>query len=69
MRYVEARIEDNNREEAYRIYVARSLQLAPQSKCLKMSYADIISPQNVDERSGDEIVMDIMLKAGLKFED
>lgn len=70
MRYVEARIEEYNREEAYRIYVTKSLQLAPQSKYMQTSYVDIINPaREIDTRSGDEIVTDIMKFAGLKFED
>ena len=69
MRYVEARIDEYNREEAYRIYVTKSLQLAPQSKHLQVSYLDILNPQKikVDDRSGDEIVADVMKSAGLKF--
>lgn len=71
MRYVEARIEEYNREEAYRIYVSNSLQLAPQNKYMQKSYRDIIDsiynpPKQV---SGDEIVADIISRAGLKFED
>lgn len=71
MRYVEARIDDFNREEAYRIYVSKSLQLIPQNKCLQKSYSEIIneSKRERDTRSGDEIVADIMLNAGLRFEE
>lgn len=69
MRYVDARIEEYNREEAYRIYVSTSLQLIPQNKCLQKSYREILNDMNrvVDTRSGDEIVADVMLHAGLKF--
>ena len=69
MRYVEARIEEHHREEAYRIYVTKSLQLIPQKKYLAKDYYDILKPQNVDNRSGDEILLDIMHRAGLKFEE
>lgn len=69
MRYVEARIDEYNREEAYRIYVSKSLQLAPQGKWLTSSYVDILKPQEVDTRSGDEVIVDIMKRAGLKFEE
>lgn len=67
MRYVEARIEEYNREEAYRIYVTKSLQLAPQNKFMKKSYDELLKPHKVDTRSGDEIVADIIKSAGLKF--
>lgn len=67
MRYVEARIDEYNREEAYRIYVTKSLQLIPQNKHLTKDYGEIMKPQKIDQRSGDEIAIDIMRKAGLKF--
>ena len=69
MRYVEARFNEYNREEAYRIYVSKSLQLIPQSKHLKCDYLDLIDPKEVDNRSGDEIAFDIISRAGLKFEE
>lgn len=67
MRYVEARFESFVRDEAYRIYVTRSLQLAPQNQYLTASYADIVQKKYADERSGDEIAMDIITRAGLSF--
>jgi len=69
MRYVEARIDKYQREEAYRIYTTRSLQLAPQNKYIKSSFSDIINKKNIDNKSGDEIALDIFSKAGLKFEE
>lgn len=68
MRYVEARFDEYNRDEAYRIYVSKSLQLIPQDKYLTKNYSDILKPEQKDNRSGEDIVSDIMLKAGLKFE-
>ena len=67
MRYVEARIDENNREEAYRIYVTRSLQLAPQGSYITKQYMEMLKPQKVDNRSGDEIVADVFKNAGLSF--
>ena len=69
MRYVLARLEQNNRDEAYRIYVAKSLQLSPQGRYLTKDYSDIVSPQKVDTRSGNDVVVDIMSTAGLTFGD
>lgn len=69
MRYVEARIDDFNREEAYRFYVTKSLQLVPQNKYISTSYEDVLKPKKIDNRSGDEIAIDIMERAGLKFGD
>ena len=69
MRYVEARFNEYNREEAYRIYASRSLQLIPQSKHLIKGYLDFVYPKEEDTRSGDEIVQDVMNGAGLRFEE
>jgi hypothetical protein len=66
MRYVNARIDEFSRDEAYRIYITKSLQLIPQSKHLTKDYIELFEPQ--DERTGEDIVSDIMLNAGLKFE-
>lgn len=68
MRYVEARIEQERRDEAYRIYVTKSLQLSPQSKYITASYSDIMKPQKEDTRTGDEIARDIIKLAGLRFQ-
>jgi len=69
MRYVEARIEEDSREEAYRIFVTKSLQLIPQSMYLTTNFEDILNPQAVDIRTGDEIAVDVMNAAGLSFGD
>lgn len=71
MRYVEARAEEDDREQTYRIYISRSLQLIPQNKCLVKSYIDYLNfdPASVDTRSSAEIASDIMLRAGLHFEE
>ena len=59
---------DFNREEAYRIYVTRSLQLIPQNRYIQTTYSELLKPKKVDQRSADEILTDVMEKAGLKFE-
>ena len=69
MRYVEARLEEYNREEAYRIYVTGSLQLIPQNKYIGISYIDMLKPKDEISKTGDEIIMDIMNRAGLRFEE
>lgn len=69
MRYVVARLEDEERETAYRYYVSTSLQLIPQSKYLTRSLDDMLNPEKlkIDTRTGDEIADDIMKSAGLTF--
>lgn len=69
VRYLEARIGKFNRDETFRSYVARSLQLIPQNKNIVPTYEEILKPQLVDTRSGDEIAHDMIVKAGLKFGD
>lgn len=69
MRYVEARITEYVREETYRIYVTRSLQLAPQNKNIMPTYSELLKSSEKDVRTGDEVVLDIMARAGLKFGD
>ena len=67
MRYVEARLEEYNRDEAYRIFVTKSLQLIPQSKWIGKDYMDSLHPKHVDNRSAEEVVIDVMKNAGLHF--
>lgn len=60
-------MDEHNREEAYRIYVTHSLQLIPQNKFININYMDSLKPQKVDNRSGDEIALDVISRAGIKF--
>ena len=54
------------REKAYRLYVTDSLMYGPQNKFINQRYADIIKPQKIDPRSGDEIAADIIKRHKLK---
>ena len=67
MRYVEARIEERNREEAYRIFVTKSLQLIPQNKFLKIDYDEMLKKASTPQKSGDEIAAEVIKNAGLTF--
>ena len=51
----------------YRLYVANSLYYTPQNKMMAKSLQDILYPVAEDTRTGDEIVLDIIAKAGLSF--
>lgn len=62
-------MEDFTRDEAYRFYITKSLQLVPQNKYISLSFNDIINKRNINNKSGDEIVLDIFNRAGLKFEE
>lgn len=69
MRYVASRIDREERDEMYRIYVTTSLQNIPQRKYLQTSYIDMLQEryEPVDERTGDEIAADVIDKLGLKL--
>ena len=56
------------KDTAYRVYVTDCLKLIAENTVnisLKSRYYDIIHPKKVDERTGDEIVADIIKRAGL----
>ena len=73
MRYATARFNQHQRDLAYRIYVTDCLRMATENTA-KMSqgsytavkFYDIINPKPKDERSGEEIVAEIINKAGLE---
>ena len=72
MRYVVARLEEYSREMTYRFYVANSLQNIPQGKSCTITLYDLLYNQHDDtseEKTGDDIVEDVMSRAGLFFED
>lgn len=47
------------------MYVTDSLQAIPQQKHIVARYEDFIH-KNIDTRTADEIVIDVMSRAGLK---
>lgn len=49
-------------------YIATSLQLISQQKWLQTSLHDVLFKE-MDTRSGDEIAVDIITRAGLNFGD
>ena len=60
------------RDTAYRVYVTDFLILIAENtanfsrgRYVKARYCDIIHPAKVDTRTGDEIVEDIIKRAGL----
>lgn len=67
MRYVEARIDEFYREQAYRVYITTSLRLIPQNKFISSSYQDILAPKNTDKLNANDIINDIISRAELKF--
>ena len=56
------------KDTAYRVYVTDCLKLIAENTgniSLKLRYDDIIQPKKADTRTGDEIVADIIKRAGL----
>lgn len=65
MKYVVASYESHIDDLKYRHYVANSLQNIPQGKWITASFNDVLNPKPIDNRSGDEIVLDMIKKHGL----
>lgn len=53
---------------AYKIYMSDTLYYRGQNKTLTMRYTDLIH-QHIDNRSGDEIALDVINAAGLRFKE
>ena len=56
------------KDTAYRVYVTDCLKLIAENTgniSLKSRYYDIVNPKKADNRTGDEIVADIIKRAGL----
>ena len=67
MRYVNARVEEEYRDMTYRFYMTDTLYYYCRSKSLQKRYSDLLAEgrQNQDLRSGEEIALDVIEKAGL----
>ena len=67
MRYVMTRYGEYQKEMAYRVYVTDRLYRDSERRFLPVDvrYYDWINPQPTSKRSGDDIAMEVILKAGL----
>lgn len=65
MRYILAKIAEDDERTAYRAYVTESLRLQGENKYIQRSWLDIIDPKPVDNRSGDEIAVQVLRNTGL----
>lgn len=63
-----ARLDQENRDEAYRVFVTESLKLIPQNKYLTARYDDVLK-QKVENKTGEEIAIDVIKRAGLVFKE
>ena len=67
-----SKVNQQAKDTAYRVYITDCLKLIAENTAnisrgqyMKSRYYDIIRPEKVDTRTGDEIVEDIIKRAGL----
>ena len=67
-----SKVNQQAKDTAYRVYVTDCLRMISESTAnfakgpyMKARYYDIIAPKKEDIRTGDEIVEDIIKRAGL----
>ena len=73
MRYAMARYQSQQRDLAYRIYVADCLRIISENTAkmgggsyITAKFLDIINPKPVEKRTGEEIAADIIKRAGIE---
>ena len=73
MRYAMARYQSQQRDLAYRIYVADCLRIISENTAkigggsyITAKISDIINPKPADNRTGEEIAADIIKQAGIE---
>ena len=73
MRYAMARYQSQQRDLAYRIYVADCLRIISENTAkmgggsyITAKLSDIINPKPDDNRTGEEIAADIIKRAGIE---
>ena len=67
-----SKVDQQAKDTAYRVYVTDCLKLIAENTAnisrgqyMESRYYDIIHPAKVDTRTGDEIVEDVIKRAGL----
>lgn len=54
---------------AYAIYMSDTLYYQNQQKGLSMRFFDLVNQSKEPDESGDEILSEVMAKAGLRFKE
>lgn len=57
--------EQDDEERSFRLYMTEIVRLRGENKTLTKSWLDIIDPKPVDNRSGDEIAVQVLRNTGL----
>lgn len=72
--YCVSRYKHKQEEKQYRVYITDALMVIANNTArafggstVTMRYLDIIQPQEPDPRTGDDIAVDLIQRAGLTF--
>lgn len=68
LKYAISRFNHEQKEMAYMVYMTDTLYYKAKNQMINTRFVDMIEQKNVDNRTGDEIALDIIKKAGLKVE-
>lgn len=60
--YCEARYARDLQERTFRVYVTEAIRLNGQNKAITAKWHEIAWPGKVDERTGDEIALDLLAR-------
>ena len=73
MRYATARYTEKQGELAYRIYVSDCLRITTKNTAkfaggsfMEADFRDVLKPKQKDNRTAEELVADIIQRAGIK---
>lgn len=68
VKYVSSRAEQIHREEVYRIMMTESLRILPEGKHITKPYLELLKPQKVDTRTGEQVAEEVALRMGTKVD-
>ena len=59
-------MDGDRRDWIFRHYVANSLSMIPQNKYFKDTLSDWLEPKKADNRTAEEITIEVMKKTGIR---
>lgn len=68
MKYVSSRAEQIHREEVYRIMMTESLRILPEGKHITKPYLELLKPQKIDTRTGEQVAEEVASRMGTKVD-
>ena len=68
VKYVSSRAEQIHREEVYRLMMTESLRILPEGKHITKQYLELLKPQEVDTRTGEQVAEEVALRMGTKVD-